>query len=128
MVLYLVASMATPATRRGRPSGPGVRAMLAVIYRWKLHAGKEKAFIQAWSRMTALVRRHHGSRGSRLHRAGDETYLAYAQWPDRQTFMAFLAHAPTPAEARLLQSMQDCTQQSFERMEMDIVAGRLDAP
>ena len=56
-----------------------------VLYRWRLHAGRETAFIHAWSRVTEALRAQAGSLGSRLHRGSDGSWYGYAQWPDRET-------------------------------------------
>ena len=61
-------------------SGPG----FVVLYRWRLHAGMEESFIQAWSRVSELLRAQHGSLGSRLHRGSDGIWYSYAQWPSAQ--------------------------------------------
>ncbi len=58
----------------------------AVIYRWRLLAGKEEGFREAWEVMTRLLRESYGALGSRLHSAEDGTWVAYAQWPDRDTW------------------------------------------
>ncbi len=57
-----------------------------VIYRWRLHADKEKQFQEIWSRNTPLIIERCGGLGSRLHKAEDGTWLAYAQWPDKATW------------------------------------------
>ena len=57
-----------------------------VIYRWRLHPGKERQFQQAWERATPLLIRHRGALGSRLHKSADGTWVAYAQWPSRQSW------------------------------------------
>jgi quinol monooxygenase YgiN len=57
-----------------------------VIYRWKLKTGKEGAFLEAWRTVTEHLRRKHGGLGSRLHRADDGSWVAYAQWPDQKTW------------------------------------------
>ena len=57
-----------------------------VIYRWKLHAGMERQFQQAWERATPLLMRHRGALGSRLHKSADGTWIAYAQWPNRHSW------------------------------------------
>lgn len=57
-----------------------------VIYRWRLHAGKEQQFQQVWSSNTPEIIRRCGGLGSRLHKAEDGTWLAYAQWPDKATW------------------------------------------
>ena len=57
-----------------------------VIYRWRLHPGKEQQFIDSWTRNTPQIIQRCGGLGSRLHRADDGSWLAYAQWPDRSTW------------------------------------------
>lgn len=60
--------------------------MFIAIYRWKLKPGCEERFREGWRRRTMEIRERSGSFGSRLHRAEDGTWLAYAQWPDRRTW------------------------------------------
>ncbi|MEM7160891.1 MAG: antibiotic biosynthesis monooxygenase [Bacteroidota bacterium] len=60
--------------------------MFAVIYRFKVKEEYEKDFIQAWREMTLLIYQFEGSLGSRLHRESENTFIAYAQWPDKFTF------------------------------------------
>jgi len=58
--------------------------MFCVIYQWKVKPGKEEEFRDTWRTITEAIFHQHGSLGSRLHRNDDGTWLAYAQWPDRQ--------------------------------------------
>ena len=55
----------------------------AVLYRWRLHPGTEESFIQAWSRVSVLLRKR-GSLGSRLHQGADGLWYSYAQWPSAE--------------------------------------------
>lgn len=59
---------------------PAASHAFVVLYRWRLYPGAEDAFVQAWSRMTGLLRQR-GSLGSRLHRGSDGLWYGYAQWP-----------------------------------------------
>jgi heme-degrading monooxygenase HmoA len=70
-----------------------------VIYRWKLHAGMEHQFQQAWERATPLLMRHRGALGSRLHKGEDGTWVAYAQWPSRQSWERSRASPAVDPEA-----------------------------
>jgi len=72
--------------------------MFVVVYRWKVKPGGEDQFREGWREMTQSIYETFGSRGSRLHRAEDGTWVAYAQWPDRATRERALA-APTANEA-----------------------------
>lgn len=62
--------------------------MFVALYRWKVKAGQEKNFLAGWHRRTEEIYQHCGSLGSRLHQAEDGVWVAYAQWPDRQTYDA----------------------------------------
>jgi len=64
-------------------NSPG-NSMFVAIYRWRVQPDREQAFVQAWTRLTELIFQTAGSLGSRLHRCDDGTFLAYAQWPDRE--------------------------------------------
>lgn len=58
--------------------------MLAVLYRWRVRAGHEATFRQAWREVTDDIRDNYGGGGSRLHRRDDGDYVAYARWPSRE--------------------------------------------
>jgi quinol monooxygenase YgiN len=60
--------------------------MFAAIYRWNVHPGCEEEFSHAWVELTRLIRQFLGSLGSRLHRADDGSFVAYAQWPSRSAW------------------------------------------
>lgn len=60
--------------------------MFAVIYRWQVVPGLEAQFEAGWTRGTERIAAEFGGWGSRLHRAADNIYIAYAQWPDEETW------------------------------------------
>ena len=60
--------------------------MFAVIYRWRVIAGLEAQFEAGWAAGTEAIAREFGGWGSRLHKAGEGVYVAYAQWPDEATW------------------------------------------
>jgi hypothetical protein len=74
---------------------------LVVLYRWRIHEGKEEDFIRAWSKITeALLQK--GSFGSRLHKGPDDIWYGYAQWPsDEARLNAFSEHSD-PESARMM--------------------------
>lgn len=78
------------------PRGPG----FSVLYRWRLHPGREAAFIAAWTRVSEDLKAK-GSLGSRLHRGPDGVWYSYAQWPSaeaRERAFALPSGAPDAAE------------------------------
>jgi hypothetical protein len=97
--------------------------MFCVIYRWRLHAGMEDAFVAAWARLTDAIRARRRGLGSRLHRTGDQLWLAYAQWPDRGTWEAAgAAESPDPG-ARA--AMAAAIAERFDPILLDTVSDRL---
>lgn len=60
--------------------------MFAVVYRWTCKPGAEDQFREGWRRGTEAIRRTYGGLGSRLHRAADGSFVAYAEWPDEATW------------------------------------------
>jgi len=60
--------------------------VFCVVYQWKVKPGKEDLFRQTWRDITEAIFAQHGSLGSRLHRADDGSWVAYAQWPDEKSW------------------------------------------
>jgi heme-degrading monooxygenase HmoA len=60
--------------------------MIAAIYQFDVKPGQDKVFIESWKFLTESIYEHRGSLGSRLHKNGDGTYVAYAQWPSARQF------------------------------------------
>ncbi|HYP01576.1 MAG TPA: antibiotic biosynthesis monooxygenase [Pyrinomonadaceae bacterium] len=93
--------------------------MFIALYRWKLREGQEGRFQQGWHRLTVEIYEKRGSLGSRLHRAEDGTWVAYAQWPDRQAWEAGRAQQVQDTEA--LQLMRESIEVSHPPTFMEIV-------
>ncbi|GEM_PF-379132 len=93
-------------------------SMFIAIYRWKLKKGKEDQFRKAWSEVTLALRQHYGSFGSRLHRAEDGTWVAYAQWPSKESWQE--PH-PLKGEARSARKlMRDAAEESLPDLYMTV--------
>ena len=58
--------------------------MIAVIYRWRVDKENEAEFRRRWNEITQDIVSHHGGGGSRLHRAENGDWVAYARWPSRE--------------------------------------------
>lgn len=93
--------------------------MFIALYRWKLKGGHEKRFQEGWHRRTEEIYRKCGSFGSRLHRAEDGTWVAYAQWPDRETWKRIGDAPVTDTEARVM--MQESIEETYPDTYMEIV-------
>ena len=73
--------------------------MFVAVYRWRLKEGQEGRFREGWRRLTEELARERGGLGSRLHRADDGEWVAYAQWPDRRAWEAGASGEVADAEA-----------------------------
>jgi quinol monooxygenase YgiN len=61
--------------------------MHCVVYEFAVRPGRAAIFEKAWADFTEAIYRVCGSLGSRLHTTDDPlVYVAYAQWPSRETF------------------------------------------
>lgn len=83
-----------------RTRGPG----LVVLYRWRVRPALEASFVDAWSRISELLRSQGGSYGSRLHRGNDGLWYAYAQWPDEETRQRAFAQSLDPAASAMMRA------------------------
>ena len=88
--------------------------MFVVIYYWKVKSGKEESFRTAWRKATRAIALRYGSLGSRLHQADDGSWLAYAQWPNRERWEAMQAGPPADADA--FAAMRDCIDDSDDAL------------
>ena len=96
--------------------GPG----FAVLYRWRLREGAEPAFIEAWSRVSDLLRSQRGSLGSRLHRGSDGLWYSYAQWPSAEVREKSQRAGPVDPDAS--RQMREATAEEFPDIVLDSVA------
>ena len=98
----------------------------AVIYRWRLKAGLEAQFVEAWSRITELYIAHRGGLGSRLHKGPDDIWVAYAQWPSGEArTTAFAGESLDPvAGAR----MREAVAETLDEIALEPVADYLIVP
>jgi len=95
--------------------GPG----FAVLYRWRLRAGMETSFIEAWSTASQELRAR-GSLGSRLHRGPEGVWYSYAQWPNAAARTKAFAHPLTSAEASA--AMQAAVAESLPEIVLESVS------
>jgi len=80
--------------------------MFAIIYQFKVLSGRERDFLIAWKELTQMIYQYEGSLGSRLHKASEEVYIAYAQWPSEERWKN--SGKTLPAEAHVIRkSMRD---------------------
>jgi heme-degrading monooxygenase HmoA len=71
--------------------------MFVVMYWWQVKPGKDAQFREGWRRATEAIVKRYGSYGSRLHRAADGHFIAYAMWPSEAAWQNFFDDK-TPAD------------------------------
>jgi len=93
--------------------------MFSVIYSFDVKPECTEAFIIAWKKMTVLLYTREGSLGSRLHKVNETKYIAYAQWPDRETWAKEKLNLPKSANEYHKTMSESCTSIKTEHaMEM----------
>ena len=95
----------------------------AVIYRWRLKPGLEEQFREGWERATRTLLATRGALGSRLHRARDGSWVAYAQWPSHETWQRSRALGPVDRVAS--EMMQQAEQESDDPILLEPVSDHL---
>jgi heme-degrading monooxygenase HmoA len=93
--------------------------MFIALYRWGVKEGREDRFREGWRRLTEEIYGRRGSYGSRLHRAEDGTWVAYAQWPDRESWRASGGAAAVDGEAA--EMMRESIEVSHPPVLMEVV-------
>lgn len=94
--------------------------MYAVIYSFQTRPGSEDQFVEAWTKLTRLIYENRGSLGSRLHKASEGEYIAYAQWPDKASWQKPWEPMPEAAQAASQQMREACTEiKTLYQLEME---------
>ncbi len=75
--------------------------MIAILYQWRLVPGKESQFAEAWTVITACLKKQ-GALGSALFDGPDDTVFAIARWPDLQTRQDSSARLADPENYTLM--------------------------
>lgn len=93
----------------------------AVIYRWRAHPGRESQLVEGWTGVTRAMHDSCGSYGSRLHRAADGTYLAYARWPDAET-RSRCSHQDERGEQMMADAIAEYLEAVHLEIDVDLLA------
>ena len=94
--------------------------MFSVIYSFDVKTDSVETFISAWKKMTVLLYTREGSLGSRLHKVSDNQYIAYAQWPDRETWAKEKTNLPKSAN-EYQRIMSECCNSIKTEYAMELV-------
>ncbi len=98
--------------------------MFVVIYSFKTLPDKESEFVHSWKELTKLIYQFENSFGSRLHKKEEGHYIAYAQWPDRETWANSGNNLPKIA-ARFRNQMKDACSEMITQHELELMSDLL---
>jgi len=94
--------------------------MFTVIYSFKVIPTQAKSFEKAWKELTVLIYKYEGSLGSRLHKQSPLHYIAYAQWPDKNTWENSGYKLPKAAK-EISRIMRESCQKIETLYELDVI-------
>ena len=95
--------------------------MFCIIYRFTVKPDHEARFRRHWLAVTKWYYRNAGGLGSRLHQANANAneFIAYAQWPDRQTGEDQRGRSDAELEAQR-QAMRACCEKIEVVYELEV--------
>ena len=94
--------------------------MFAVIYSFEVKPKQEEIFEKSWSELTKLIYKFEKGLGSRLHRQNELKYIAYAQWPDKNTWLNSGKNLPSESK-EIKKSMKDSCEKIETLFELEVV-------
>jgi antibiotic biosynthesis monooxygenase len=102
--------------------------MVRAVYRWRVKAGEEEKFIQAWTRGTAAIRaKVKGAGGSLLMRSRHDLseFMALACWNSMEDWQAFAAESdsapPDPEAFRAMSGVSEHLSTEFLEEVADLL-------
>ncbi len=97
--------------------------MYTIIYQWEVHSNKCDDFLNAWEVVTEHYLQNHDALGSRLHKAGENFFVAYSQWTNKEARDSAFSKNDAPHEAITI--MEDSIKKAHRAIEMDVVSDKL---
>ena len=101
--------------------------MFAVVYKFKIHSGREDDFLNTWADLTEFIKKHEGGLGSRMHKVDATTFYAYAQWPSKEAWENSGGKLPDEA-LKTRDLMRQCIAEVSTEIKMDVIKDLLITP
>ncbi len=118
----------SPGCRRsGSVPLTAVEVRSCSFYPWTVKPGREKQFEDGWRKLTVAIREVCGSYGSRLHRADDGIYYAYAMWPSEQA-RHDCGSADLDSAAGARRAMREAIDQDHPEIRMTLLIDEIRQP
>ncbi|MBM1107791.1 antibiotic biosynthesis monooxygenase [Aurantibacter crassamenti] len=93
--------------------------MHVVIYKFNVINGFENDFEIVWEKLTEAFMNYSGGLGSRLHKDEEGNYMAYAQWPNKETWEQAGSKLPETTN-ELIQAMKRSCESTDVLFHLDI--------
>lgn len=97
-----------------------MKQKFTVLYSFEIKPEHEIRFMEAWENLTQLIYQYEGSYGSRLHKAGNTTFIGYAQWPDKKIWEESGQKLPPEADP-IRQQLRDSCVEIKTLYELEVV-------
>ena len=83
--------------------------MYVVLYQFQVKTGRENDFRQHWNRLTQAMLMETNSVGARLHAGEHGTFVAYVQWPTKESYeqQKDLSRPAVEARTAMLEACDD---------------------
>lgn len=94
--------------------------MHAIIYKFNVIEGHENDFEIAWKKLTKAFMAYSSGLGSRLHKDSEGNYIAYAHWPDRETWKKAGSKFPKNTE-KFIKAMKNNSESTEILYQMDVM-------
>lgn len=94
--------------------------MFNVIYKFEVKLDSIVSFEKSWKELTLLIYKTAGSLGSRLHKTNLASYIAYAQWPNKETWQNSQDRLPKKAYS-IKELMKDSCHSIETLFELELI-------
>ncbi|HEX7048123.1 MAG TPA: antibiotic biosynthesis monooxygenase [Gammaproteobacteria bacterium] len=86
--------------------------MFIIIYRWRIHPGREEEFRAAWEELSEQYIQLRGQRDAKLSQGNDGVWIGKAIWPDRDSYILALERGVT--DPQIANRMNACVAEKLD--------------
>ena len=104
--------------------------MFVAVYWWRVKPGRRTSSAKPGAAETEAITALYGSHGSRLHRERDGRFVAYAEWPDEESwqraFDARMVYDDPPVRAMFVDAIAETPPGNLPVFTMTVTDDLLD--
>lgn len=86
--------------------------MFIVVYRWRIHPGREEEFRAAWEELSSQYIQLRGQLDAKLTSGEDDVWVGKAVWGDRDDYILALERGVT--DPRVANRMNTCVAEQLD--------------